>query len=147
MNGRTCLAVLIAITSVACDRSAPESREPMELDTVDVGGGPDAGLTTEFDERARRVEIEMGGVLPSDFPEGMPIFSPSSVVDLGPGFVEMDTPVPLNEVRSSLGAQIQKAGWTVESIGEEGSLYSRNGQQVRVELLDPGSGTRIRYRY
>ena len=147
MNRLAPLALLMAMTCVACDRSAPKSKEPMELETVDVGGGPDAALTTEFDERAKRVEIEMGGVLPSDFPEGMPIFSPSSVVDLGPGYVEMDTPVTLNEVRSSLGAQIQRAGWTVESIGDEGSLYSRNGQQVRVELLDPGSGTRIRYRY
>lgn len=147
MSYRTLLALSIAIVSLGCDRSGPEKEEPMELETVDVGGGPDAGLTTDFDEKAKRVEIDMGGVLPSDFPEGMPIFSPSSVVDLGPGFVEMDTPVPLSEVRSSLGTQIQRAGWTVDSIGEEGSLYRRNGQQVRVELLDPGSGTRIRYRY
>lgn len=139
------LPVLILL--YACDRSAPEKREPEPLETVEIGGGPDATLTTEFDERAKRVEIDMGGVLPSNFPQDMPVFSPSSVVDFGPGYVELDSPVPVGEVRSSLGAQIQRSGWAVESIGDGGSMYSRNGLRVRVVLSDPGSGTRIRYEY
>jgi hypothetical protein len=141
------VVLCVLILPMACNRAAPEKREPKPLETVDVGGGLDAALSTELDERAKKVEIDMGGVLPSDFPQDMPVFSPSSVVDFGPGFVELDSPVPVGEVRSSLGAQIQRSGWTVESIGDGGSLYSRNGLEVRVVLSDPGSGSRIRYEY
>ena len=139
------LLVLMALT--ACDRSAGKPERSPEIETVDVGGGIDAELTTDFDERAKQVEIEIGGVLPSDFPPEMPVFSPSSVVDFGPGFVEIDTPVPLKEVQTSLGAQIQRSGWAVDLVGDGGSLYSRGGWQVRVVMTDLGSGTRVRYEY
>jgi hypothetical protein len=140
-------AALLLIVLPACNRSTPSSDKPEQLETVDVDGGVDARLTTEFDERAKQVEIDMGGVLPSDFPEAMPVFSPASVVDFGSGFVEVDTPVPAGEVRSSLGALIQRSGWTVDSIGDGGSVYSRGGRRVRVVLTDMGSGSRIRYEY
>ncbi len=139
--------LLLAIGLPACDRSAGESDRPNELETVDVGGGLDADLTTEFDEKARQVEIDLGGVLPSDFPPEMPVFSPSSVIDFGPGFVEIDTPVPAAEARSTLGAQIQRSGWAVDSIGEGGSVYTREGHRVRVVVAEAGSGARIRYEY
>ena len=140
-------ALLLVIGLSACERSAGKSDRAEELETVDVGGGLDAGLTTEFDERAKRVEIDMGGVLPSDFPPAMPVFSPSSIVDFGQGFVEIDTPVPAGEVRSALGAQIQRSGWAVDSIGDGGSVYTREGHRVRVVVAEAGSGARIRYEY
>ena len=144
---RWAVAFVMLVALVACDRSGPEAKQPKELETVDVGGGFDAQLSTEEDERAKRLEVDMGGVLPSDFPEEMPILTPSSIVDFGPGFVEIDTPLPMSEVQSSLGAQIQRSGWTVTSIGDGGSLYSRAGRRVKVVLTDFGSGTRIRYEY
>lgn len=140
-------AALIWVALSGCSPSESKPAEPKELETVDVDGGLDAQLSTEHDERAKQVGVELGGVLPSDFPEGMPVFSPSSVVDFGPGFVELDTPVPAGEVRSSLGGQIQRSGWTVDSIGDGGSSYSRDGFGVRVAVTDVGSGTRIRYEY
>lgn len=139
--------VLVLSASVGCDRSGSTPDRPKELETVEVGGGVDAELTTEYDERAKRVEIEIGGVLPSDFPPEMPVFAPSSIVDFGPGFVEVDTPVSTNEVQTSLGGQIQRSGWAVDSVGDGGSVYSRAGQRVRVVMTDLGSGTRIRYEY
>jgi hypothetical protein len=144
---RLAVVMLVMIGLMACERSTGNAKTPKELETVDVGGGFDAGLTTEFDEKARQVAIELGGVLPSDFPAAMPTLSPASVVDFGPGFVELDTPLPLSEAQSSLGGQIQRAGWTIDSVGEGGSLYSRDGQKVRVTLAAAGTGTRIRYEY
>lgn len=144
---RSTLAIVWLFALTACDGSSSTPDQPEELETVDVGGGVDAELTTEFDERARQVEIDMGGVLPSDFPPEMPVFVPSSVVDFGPGFVEVDAPVPTAEVQTSLGAQIQSAGWAVDSTGDGGSVYSRAGQRVRITLTDLGSGTRVRYEY
>jgi hypothetical protein len=140
-------AVLVLVALPACDRSAGNSGETKPLETVDVDGGFDAGLTTDFDERAKPVEIDMGGVLPSDFPQEMPVFSPSSIIDFGPGFVEVDTPVPVTEVQTSLGVQIRRAGWAVDSIGDGGSVYTRGAYRVRVLVRDAGTGTRIRYEY
>jgi len=140
-------ALVLLIGLQACSRSAEKPDKPKELETVDVGAGLDAELTTEFDERAKQVEIGLGGVLPSDFPPEMPVFSPASVVDFGPGFVELDTSVAAAAVRSSLGKQIQRSGWAVDSVGDGGSLYSRGGYRVRVVVNDAGSGARIRYEY
>lgn len=144
---RSTTSLALGLALVACGRSADKPKEPKELETVDIGGGYDAELTTEFDEKAKRVEIDLGGVLPSDFPEGMPVFSPASVVDFGPGFVELDTPSSVTEAQSSLGGQLQRAGWSVDSIGDGGSLYSRGGRQVRITLTTAGTGARIRYEY
>ena len=139
------LGVLLVL--VACKPSTTREREPVELDTVDVDAGYDASLSTESDERGRRVEASIGGVLPSDFPAELPVFSPSSVVDFGPGFVEVDTSVPESEVRSSIARQLERAGWSVGAIGESGTTYRRAGVGVRVTLSAIGSGTRIRYEY
>ena len=149
--------VLILLTGVGiviagCDRSAPKQQKPQELETVEVGGGLDAELTTELDQKARQVAIEVGGVLPSDFPSDLPVFSPSSVVDFGQlpsggGFVVVDSPVPVDEVRSSLASQLQRSGWGVESIGDTGNTYSKGGKRVRLTLTDLTSATRIRYEY
>ena len=77
----------------------------------------------------------------------MASFSPSSIVDFGPGFIEVDTPVPAEEVRSSLAVRIRHAGWAVDSIGDGGTAYSRGGRLVRVFVEEKGSGARIRYEY
>ena len=148
------LAPLVAavILVPACDRSAPKQQKFQELETVEVGGGPDAELTTELDEKARQVAVEVGGVLPSDFPSDLPVFLPSSVVDFGQlpaggSFVEVDSPVPVDEVRSSLASQLQRSGWSVEAIGGASNTYSKGGHRVRLTLTDLTSATRIRYEY
>lgn len=145
-------AMLIPVVLLGCGRSEPKPKQPKELENVDVGAGYDAALSTESDKRERRFKSELGGVLPSDFPADMPVFSPSSIVDFGqPGgsgrFVVVDTPVPRSEVTSSLDARLGRAGWAIESAGEGGNTYSSEGRRVRVVLTDLGSGTRIRYEY
>ena len=141
------LLTLAVSLLIGCQRSRGGERRPVEIETVDVDSGYDAELTTEADERARQVQIDLGGVLPSDFPAELPIFSPSSVVDFGPGYVEVDTPVPESEVRSSIAAQLERSGWTVGTIGGAGNTYNRDGVTVRIGLSAIGSGTRIRYEY
>ena len=146
------LVLIVLVSSVACDRTAPKQEKLEELETVEVGAGHDADLTTENDETARRVETRTGGVLPSDFPADLAVLSPSSVVDYGQlatgrSFVEVDTPVPLGEVRSSLAAQLQRSGWSVVAIGDAGNTYTKGGRRVQLILTDLTSATRIRYEY
>lgn len=149
---RTAFALLVIASISSCRRSEPVRRDAVELETVEVGAGPNAELTTEHDPQARAVAIELAGVLPSDFPAGLPVFAPASIVDFGRlagerGFVELDSPVPVAEVRSLLAAQVSRAGWTAQAIGDRGDTFSKEGRQVRVILTDLQSGTRIRYEY
>lgn len=146
------LSLVLLVSFFGCDRTTPKQQRFKELETVEVGAGQDAGLTTESDERARPVESQTGGVLPSDFPSDVPVFFPSSIVDFGQrgsgrSFVEVDTPVPLDEARSSLAAQLQRSGWSVEAIGDAGNTYSKGGRWIQLILTDLTSGTRIRYEY
>lgn len=152
MKSLSRLLLLVVVLGAACDRSAAKHRGPQELETVEVTGGPDAELSTDFDAQARQVAIEVGGVLPSDFPSDLPVFSPSSVVDFGQlptgrSFVEVDSPVPVAEVRSSLASQLQRSGWSVEAIGDAGNTYSKGSHRVHLTLTDLTAATRIRYEY
>jgi hypothetical protein len=146
--------VLLSLLVVgACGRNkAPGGAESKPLETVDVDEGPEAGLTTEFDERAVvRPAQEVAGVLPSDFPSDVQVFSPSSLVDFGsPGterYIVVDTSVPIERVRATLAAQMSGAGWGSLGASGEAMVYSKTGRQLRVVLQDLSAGTRIRYEY
>ncbi len=146
--------MLLSLLAVgACGKGkSSDGGESKPLETVDVDEGPEAGLTTENDGfAAPRPTQEMAGILPSDFPSDIPVFSPSSLVDFGsPGverYVELDTPAPIQGVRASLEAQLASAGWTGSGPGEETLLFSKAGRQLRVVLEDLSAGTRIRYEY
>lgn len=145
-------ALLVLVVVGACGRKTePGSDEPQPLEMVEVDEGPEADFTTEFDEfAAPRPAEEMAGVLPSDFPSDVSVFSPSSIVDFGsPGdrFVELDTPVPVERVRLSLESQLSKAGWSSASSEGEALVFTKTGRQLRVVLVDLSAGTRIRYEY
>lgn len=144
---RLILILVIVSISAGCRRQTESRGELKELETVDVGVAPDAGLTTESDEQARREAVRTAGVLPSDFPSGLPTFAPGSIVDFGPGFVDVDTSVSISEVRSSLSAQITRAGWSAERLGDRALSFSRSGRSVEIVLTDLSPGTRIRYSY
>jgi hypothetical protein len=119
---------------------------------VDVDVGPEAELTTDFDEfAAPRPTQEMAGVLPSDFPSDVPVFVPSSLVDFGsPGgelFIELDTSAPLVGVRASVSSQLSSTGWSSSDSNGETLVFRKAGRELRVVLQDLSAGTRIRYEY
>lgn len=137
----------------ACGRKmGPGDGESKPLETVDVDMGPEAALTTEHDEfAAPRPAQEMAGVLPSDFPSDVPVFSPSSLVDFGSPetqrYVELDTSAPMSGVRASLESQLSNAGWSRSGSNAEAIVFVKAGRELRVVLLDLSAGTRIRYEY
>lgn len=137
----------------ACGRGAgPGSDEVKPLETVDVDEGPEAALTTEHDEfAAPRPAQEIAGILPSDFPSDVPVFSPSSLVDFGsPGterYVELDTSAPIGRVRSSVESDLSSSGWSSSGSASEALVFVKAGRELRVVLRDLSPGTRIRYEY
>ena len=63
--------LLLLVVVVACGGRETRSKEPKELDTVDIDARYDAELSTETDVKERRNQAAMAGRLPSDFPEGL----------------------------------------------------------------------------
>jgi len=147
------IAMLSLLFVGACGRrTGPGSDESKPLETVEVDEGPEAALTTEYDEfAAPRPAQEMAGVLPSDLPSDVPVFSPSSLVDFGsPGgerYVELDTSAPMNGVRASLESQLSNAGWRSSGSSGEAMVFTKAGRELRVVLQDLSAGTRVRYEY
>lgn len=147
------IALLSLLIVGACGRNktlGDDASKPLE--TVDVDEGPEAGLTTEFDEyAAARPVQEMAGILPSDFPSDVPVFSPSSLVDFGsPGagrYVELDTSAPIEGVRVTLESQLSGSGWGSSGSGGDVLTFNKAGRQLKVVLQDLSAGTRIRYEY
>ena len=137
----------------ACGRGAgPGSDQAKPLETVDVDEGPEATFTTEHDEfAAPRPAQEIAGILPSDFPSDVPVFSPSSLVDFGsPGterYVELDTSAPIAGVRSSVESGLSSSGWSSSGSASEALVFVKAGRELRVVLRDLSPGTRIRYEY
>jgi len=146
------IVTVILLFSGACGRRMGPESDAKPLETVEVNEGPEAAFTTEHDEfAATRPAQEMAGVLPSDFPSDVPVFSPSSLVDFGsPGgepYVELDTSAPMNGVRASLQSQLSNAGWSISDSNGEATVFVKAGRELRVVLRDLSAGTRIRYEY
>ena len=78
----TLLLAAALLVAGGCQRSKDRGSSE-KLETVDVGEGVDAGLTTAYDEQAKRVGPGIAGVLPEGFPPDVPLYTPSSLVDFG----------------------------------------------------------------
>lgn len=152
MSSRGYVLLSLLVFAACGGKTAPGGDGSEALETVEVDEGPEAGLTTEFDEYAApRPSSEMAGVLPSDFPSDVPVFSPSSVVDFGSPdtqrYVELDTSAPTEGVRAALISQLSEAGWSSSSATGDAMVFTKAGHRLRVVLEGLSGGTRIRYEY
>jgi hypothetical protein len=124
----------------------------VEIETVEVGPGLDAELSTEGDLQAVERAAQISGVVPGSVPSDLPLFIPSSVVGFGdlPGgraWVEFDTGREPMVVRSWLGERLPAAGWTIGAVGEEGVQAHKGSRSVGYRLVDLAPGSRIRLEY
>jgi hypothetical protein len=140
-------ALLVAI---GCQRSKDRGRAE-KLDTVDVGEGLGAGLTTAYDKQAKQVGPEVSGVLPQGFPRDLPLYTPSSLVDFGEAdaglhYLEFDTSDSAAVVRRRLQADLSKSGWRPLSA-DLATSFVKGDRQAGLTIRDLSPGARIRYVY
>ncbi|MEE9562346.1 MAG: hypothetical protein V3W50_04680 [Thermoanaerobaculia bacterium] len=140
-------ALLVAI---GCQRSQDRERAE-KLETVDVGEGLGAGLTTAYDEQAKQIGPEISGVLPQGFPRDVPLYTPSSLVDFGEAdagmhYLVFDTSGSAAVVRRRLQADLSKSGWRPLSADLAAS-FVKGDRQVGLTIRDLSPGARIRYVY
>jgi hypothetical protein len=135
------LAVLAASGSCARESAAPPERG--ELETVDVAPALDAAASIAGDVVERRPVAPEGGVagvLPEGFPRDVPLPTPSSLVDFGPGprggtSVTLEVAVPPAAALAACEARLRAAGFVAAGDG----VWTRGSRRVAVGV-EPFAG-------
>lgn len=145
---RSASALALTLALGACRSEAPEPGKSPPLETVELA--PAEELDLSADPAGRPMDEGSGGVLPEDFPSGLPVLRPSTVSDLGTAgggrYVELETPDPPSRTGPRYRAMLEAAGWRAVG-GAEGMVVERQGRRVRIGVQPMGSGTRIRIEY
>jgi len=148
-------ALLLAgllLTLLGCERLSEvvdaEGEEAQAVETIEIGGPPDSSLSTTSDIQAPTLANPgVSGVIPAGFPEGLPLYQPSTVVDSGGTdggrYVVFQADEPPAVVRVGLLAEWEQAGWRSAGRGS----YRRGSRKVELKLTAQGSGSNLRIDY
>ena len=134
-------------------RDGQETASRQEVLEVEDESLPvDAALSPETDVKGPPIVQGVSGVLPSDYPRGLPTPEPSSVSDVGDGpngmrFVELESPTGSSTVVTDLQSRLKSSGWSVSRIADGRFEASKQGAEVRFEISPLYSGSRIRVEY
>ncbi|HEV8239057.1 MAG TPA: hypothetical protein VGS57_06805 [Thermoanaerobaculia bacterium] len=147
-------AIAIALTLAACD-GKEEAKKPAphrgELETVDVAPPPDAKVDVERDVKERRRAESFAGVLPGNFPRGLPLPPHSSLVDQGRSsggaWVELLVPRRLAAVRGPYLQQLAGAGWSASANGGDAWQLRHGSAAVQLSMRAQGPSTRLHVAY
>ena len=140
------ISVLILL-ALGC--SSPQSSEPKRpSETVDVP--PALEIPIENDEVAVARTVDLSGIMPSNFPEGLPLHTPSSLVNFGDddegAWVDLLTDDPRIHVERSLTDQLSTSGWSSQPVS--GAIELRKGsRRVKLMFREGNPGTIYRYEY
>jgi len=143
--------LVLALLLSAC--SPPEvAEEPVVLETEDIGPADDAELDLSGDQVAkRRSRGGMGGQLPSSFPAALPVYQPSTIVDIGEGgtggYVLFETSSAPATVQSWLRSALAGSGWSVVPEADGGLAATQGSLTVRISVSKAGPVTAIRVDY
>lgn len=130
------LVTLVALTGCARERAAPAVEDGLE--TVDVTPAPDAAASLEGDVVERRPAAPAGGVagvLPEGFPRDIPLPTPSSLVDFGPGprggtSVTLEVAASPAAALAACEARLRAAGFVAAGDG----VWTRGERRVAVAV-------------
>ena len=149
MRSLAILTLAVALF-VAC---TPEPREPkpLEIETVEVGGTVDKGLSTEGDEKGTPPEARDGWILSGVLPDDLPLHRPARLVGSdetadGRQIFVFHTTTTVETVRSGLERRLREAGWSIRAGGE--TLTVTKGSERATYTFAPLTpGTEIRVAY
>jgi hypothetical protein len=139
------------LTALSFGCAPPETaEEPIVLETEDIGPA-EPELDLSADQVAKRRSRGLGGQLPIGFPEGMPLFQPSSIIDIGEGgtggYVLFETPADRAAVEGWLRPALGRGGWSVTSDSGGVLSVTRGQGAARITISDAGPVTAIRIEY
>ena len=147
-------AVSLSLLILGCPAAEPGAEEDEGFETSDISSGVDSQIRPEDDARPTpREVISLVGMLPSDFPDDVWVYEPSSIVDL---------PAPPSEERwivfqaretspivaAKLEARLRADGWSGGTLDGGLPVTFRKGERtVVVGLSDQREETSIRVDY
>lgn len=143
---------MLPLLVLAWSCGTPPGEEPAELEVVEVDAGATAKMTYEGDASEPERGPALAGSLPSTFPSDLPLPLPASVTELadegaGRRYLVLRTADPVDAVRSTLPARLERAGWRSE--GGDPWVRVKDGRRVRFRFeADPvtrGALVRIDY--
>ncbi len=143
-------AALAAAALIVGCAPPPADEAPPVLETEDIGPGSEEELDLSTDRRGAR-RSATSGQLPGGFPEGLPIYQPSTISDVGQGedrgFVQFMSQHDAEAIRGWYPSALASAGWSVESA-PDGALLVRRGQRsARLTIESSGAVAVIRVEY
>ncbi len=142
--------VLVTALALAFGCVGGDSGDPAVIETVDVRPSRTSALTTAYDEASPERREAFSGVLPSDFPDGLPLYDPSNLTDFGREdgrFVLLFSPDAATMVRDRMRAELARSGWTLVDGAAELGTWRRGSQSVVIAITDARPGTEIRIEY
>ncbi len=147
--------LIAALLAGGCRESLEQ--EP-ELEAIDVL--PAVVIGTEDDPKEVVRPPALVGVLPEDFPDGLPLYLPASLIDFGTVddgwvYVNLLTPHSLGRVERELSTRLTERGWTMAGNGATAPLRGdgdvhrlrRGNSRVRLVVEDARPGTQYRFEY
>lgn len=152
MNPCPTAALFLAILLVLAAGCAPPeaAQEPIVLETEDIGPG-DSEIDLTGDEVAKRQRTGMSGQLPSSFPEGLPVYKPSTIIDIGEGgmggYVLFEATAQPAAVEGWLLPALDGSGWSVATEAGGVMNVTRGAKSARISISDEGPVTAIRVEY
>lgn len=146
VRSRKACAPVVVVTALVLATCAPKPSssgddrvEEPPLEVEEVGAAPDAAHDPSTDPQEKRRPTSHLGVLPGDYPAGLPVPPESSLVDYGDRddgarFVELHTTAGVDTVRDALEGAWRAAGWE-----RNGEAFHKDGQTAAftVEALSP----------
>ena len=142
-----CAGVFVTLLLLqGCQPKADSASEQPELVAEDVG--PSVEISIENDIQAAPPKKELVGVMPSTFPEDLPVHLPSSLVNFGDGeegpWVELLTPDSRSTLESALRQLLASERWSINEVGSVW-LLEKGQRRARLQIGEDGAGTLYRY--
>ncbi len=138
--------LVLALALTGC----PGPSEDRDAPVIDVP--PAVDVDTTNDPQAGEAPSVLVGILPSDFPDDLPLYLPASLVDFGQTAgglrsVSLLSPHRDQRVRQELEGLLAEQGWSVEPLAN-GSIRVRKGsKQVWLRVQNARPGTLYAYDY
>ena len=147
-------ALSLSLLILACSAAEPGAEEDDGFDTKDVSSDVDSRIRPEDDARpSPREVISLVGMLPSDFPDDVWVYEPSSIVDLPAAaseerYIVFKARETLPIVAAKLEAKLAADGWSGSSLdGGQPVIFRKGDRRVVVGLVDRREETSIRVEY
>lgn len=149
---RSLLAVLVTcglLLVAGCRSEESGDTPPTPKETVDVG--PSLEIPIEDDVQAVPRKVDVSGIMPSNFPKGLPLYPESSLVNFGDtdgkAWVDLISSDRSQTVERGLRGALGGAGWSIDETAPRVWALAKGQARVRLIFRDGEPGTIYRYEY